>query len=811
MSNFVERSACRGAHPKSVDLKNKYVRDELISRLMEDRAVLRIVRAPNGFGKTTLIGQYADVVFSFEDVYWLNCQSPCFIRDLDSGYLNENIEEASLVVLDEMPHLDSERTNKLSKFIDLLLKQNIEVILTVTPINDTISEHQKTSLILNSRDMLISDSEFKIFRHKKTIKGDVGRIISVVKYGLKEILSSSMTEDFNEDVYAAIFYIYIFMEGDLSSLRKYKFVQYFAQDYLYLGVNENNDSFSVPYVSVNNICKIYNNKIDRIAKSFGFENKDSFGQYLAKKFVHRGNYSRATEALQHLCLVKTKYMYLKKFNLLSFKKGIIIEMNNLYNSVMSSRIKIDSNCVTYQAWRKYLLGDSTEAIKYAYKVIDNTESSIINKMMSAFIFMSCGASPEKHQAQRLISQLRSMLQDSNNIGRRTKRLFTYKLCLSLSDIYFAIYQNSENVFDLFNQMEPGDIQIISAICILKHLKYVPANQFEQIKVASFFQNTYSIINDMSHNFYFYLLVQAYIEASKIIEQYVAELNKDIIVEVNQYFEEFNKQKFKYLNVSNLVKVKTKEITKDSNLPKLVVKLLGGLEVNIAGKQLLNKDFGRQNVKLLLALLVLSNGNEVSKDYLASNIWPECDIHRARRNLNSCWCVLNKIIGQPYIMKNQKCYRINETLLDSDVLSLDNFCSDMTMGTIDPDGWYESIKENKNYFEYDLLPSEDENSIIIKKRQYYKNKVIDALLSASQRLLEVNEERQALWFAYRAIDRDDKREDVYLNLMDIQLACGQRSPAIETFTACKKFLDKEYGISPSFKMQKMYKKAVHEFS
>ena len=69
MANFLSGCACRGVKPKNINLKDMNVRDHLISKLMEERSVLRMICAPNGFGKSILAAQYADLVFSFKNVF----------------------------------------------------------------------------------------------------------------------------------------------------------------------------------------------------------------------------------------------------------------------------------------------------------------------------------------------------------------------------------------------------------------------------------------------------------------------------------------------------------------------------------------------------------------------------------------------------------------------------------------------------------------------------------------------------------------------------------------------------------------------
>ena len=109
----------------------------------------------------------------------------------------------------------------------------------------------------------------------------------------------------------------------------------------------------------------------------------------------------------------------------------------------------------------------------------------------------------------------------------------------------------------------------------------------------------------------------------------------------------------------------------------------------------------------------------------------------------------------------------------------------------------------------LLPGDIQNAYIKQKRLEYKNKIVDALVAATERLVEAGEIQQALWFGHKALSRDDSREDVYVALMKAQVQAGQRTPAIETYFACKKFLDEELGIEPSQAISRLYTGVVQE--
>ena len=53
-------------------------RSALVSRLLADRRAARVLCAPDGIGKTALACEYAEVMFGFQHVYWINGLSPCF-------------------------------------------------------------------------------------------------------------------------------------------------------------------------------------------------------------------------------------------------------------------------------------------------------------------------------------------------------------------------------------------------------------------------------------------------------------------------------------------------------------------------------------------------------------------------------------------------------------------------------------------------------------------------------------------------------------------------------------------------------------
>lgn len=131
---------------------------------------------------------------------------------------------------------------------------------------------------------------------------------------------------------------------------------------------------------------------------------------------------------------------------------------------------------------------------------------------------------------------------------------------------------------------------------------------------------------------------------------------------------------------------TKSILYD-NLPKLFIKVFGGLTAIINDQEILETNFGRKNIKCICCILTIENGQEISKEKISSLIWPESDSEQRRVNMNTHWSVFKKILTLPnglcpYLVRNQNSYKLNNNFVDSDIQILETLCSDLTMGPLD---------------------------------------------------------------------------------------------------------------------------------
>ncbi|MFR1639924.1 MAG: AfsR/SARP family transcriptional regulator [Eggerthellaceae bacterium] len=222
-------------------------------------------------------------------------------------------------------------------------------------------------------------------------------------------------------------------------------------------------------------------------------------------------------------------------------------------------------------------------------------------------------------------------------------------------------------------------------------------------------------------------------------------------------------------------------------------------------------FRRQKVKTLLALLVLNRGREFSRDKLVTLLWPESDLVAARKNFYGIWSMLRRALrtpsgGCPYLIRQQQGLRLDADLLASDVERLDGICRTLLFERPGYGGWAQVYSQVNDRFGRSSAQRERQRRFA-SLRVDYRNRLVDALVAASTRLVAAGEAQEGLWFARAALQRDRSREDAYICLMQAQLAAGQRTAALETYFACRRFLTDELGIDPSLETMRLYRSII----
>lgn len=253
------------------------------------------------------------------------------------------------------------------------------------------------------------------------------------------------------------------------------------------------------------------------------------------------------------------------------------------------------------------------------------------------------------------------------------------------------------------------------------------------------------------------------------------------------------------------------VLRRSSIPQLDVRMFGGLEIRIDGEIVDPRKFTRKRARTMTTALALNKGKEISKDMLCEIVWPSVSVDECRNSFYSVWGSLKKALtvegSCPYLVRSQTGCSFDARYLTTDMEEFDATCSSLVFGGSDLGSWEDLYGKITTQFASELLPTEKESSYINDLRLRCKCRIVDGLIAASARMLKTGEHTGALWFSREALMRDDKREDVYISLMEAQIAAHQRGPALETYFKCRDFLTEDLGIDPSPRIIDLYRSII----
>lgn len=253
---------------------------------------------------------------------------------------------------------------------------------------------------------------------------------------------------------------------------------------------------------------------------------------------------------------------------------------------------------------------------------------------------------------------------------------------------------------------------------------------------------------------------------------------------------------------------------EERIPKMRVKLFGGLNITVAGEVIPDAAWKKNKSKLFFAHVVTSNGRAVNREHIIECLWPDLDHMRAVDNVYVTWSQIRRMLertvsSSAYVSSSKSMYRINADLVESDVYEFDVLTRKMLFNNLSDTSMAQHITRMEQIYTGELLSGMTCDPYLLRLRNRYRDTYIDVLIFASQRTLGHGDHASALWFARKALNMENRREDVYQTLMQAQAAAGQRIPAMETFFACKSYLDDELGVPLSRKTIELYERLLND--
>lgn len=248
------------------------------------------------------------------------------------------------------------------------------------------------------------------------------------------------------------------------------------------------------------------------------------------------------------------------------------------------------------------------------------------------------------------------------------------------------------------------------------------------------------------------------------------------------------------------------------LPLCHVRLFGGLEVSVGGRTVRERDWRKRKARLLFAMLVTRGGRDVPRDEVFEYLWPELDEERAKNNLYVAWSTMKSaLMGPgakgpcPYIESvGGVCRTVRDTVRsDIDEFEDASAAAKAAASTGDIATAVVAYERLAAIYRGDLLPGDCYDDWFSPLREHFRTAFVDAMLRATQLLVDAGEPCNALAFVRRAIAMDPFREDLYQCALRCQIAAGQRSSAIDTYFQLRAKLSDELGLDPSAETRALY--------
>ncbi len=862
MSSFISKSACRGRRPSQLVGFNGRMRPHLVARLLKERQVARFIVAPNGYGKTSVGVEYCETVFSWVHVLWLNCQSPCFVRDLDTSDLARMCMQADdgvrLVLFDDVPSLDASRASLFSDAVDELLEHDCEVVVTCSVICDVFASFQKDRVVLSGEDLLLDDEELDASRgvddRAATLSPDLPSAcrVAALAWGDGEsdavdFLRSSFERDLPGHLLLALASMYILKHGFIEDLRAFSsegplLDEAWLQAYPHLGFDEENGRFHAPSLAIDDIGQALKKHFDRLVRSSSHETRADLACAWADALLERQNEgARSCDVMRAISPQTCRPAWIARHARDLLKQGCFHAAYRLVcasrTGLAKARADVKSQIGALESVCLYELGDVTGALKTAKRFAFGSDAPD-DAMLCCLVLVARHATGKVRM--QAIARMRDAV-DGLEAGGKDRSFWEWMACAQC-----ACAEGPDALGRAWNLQQEHcaglDVLNLCASWLFDAVDWGARSErpnaasrlsFDFGPVERFVRKGLEAADEELGNFFLASAGLAMEQAHEAGREYregplptgvllaLRRSEMDLLSQRRSFEQDVRAQRVIRSNWVN-THPGTAEAGKrpaivpavEYHVPILTLKLFGRFEASIGGEPINQRLFKRQNTCTLVALLAINQGREMMRETLAQALWPQSSSDLSRKNFYTVWSQLRKALTLkdgtcPYLVRHQYGCSLETRYVQCDTMRLDEICQELLFGQPDLREWPLLYSEINRDFSGDLMPGDQTNALIEAARMDYRVKLIDALLSASQNIVLADNPLWGIWFARMALGRDRTREDAYVALMRAQIAADQRTAAMMTFLKCQRVLADELGIDPSPEAMALYRSLLDQ--
>jgi predicted ATPase len=257
------------------------------------------------------------------------------------------------------------------------------------------------------------------------------------------------------------------------------------------------------------------------------------------------------------------------------------------------------------------------------------------------------------------------------------------------------------------------------------------------------------------------------------------------------------------------------------MPRLSIALLGALRVTLGGEPVTG--FATDKARALLAYLAVEADHFQRRDALAGLLWPDVPQQKARRNLRQALSFLRQALAgdrptdgspQPFILATQDTVQFDaasDHWLDAAALeALAGACHrhrhrrlEACMPCAGRMRQMVDLYRGDFLEQFFLSDSETFEEWAALYRERYRRLVLEALSALAAHDELRGNCRQAREYAWRLVALEPWHEEAHRRLMRLLAIEGQRGAALAQFEACRRTLEREFGVEPTAETTALY--------
>lgn len=850
MTRFMYQSACRGQRPPRVQALRYRSRASRVALLARERRRPRFLVAPAGFGKAMLAAEYAETMFGFRHVFWVNGASPCFLRDVDGGTMTADLaevdEQAALVVFADVPLLDEERAEAFAALIDRVAAAGIEVIVTTTPGCDSFSALVRNAVVVRGSQLLLDEGEAPDVPGA----GDAAARVACLAWaaeGQSALAEGCAHEEMPADLRAALWAMLVMgrgCRGDVRALlgadRGDEAWDYLEGAYPFLGIDGEEGVFRTVSLDLGVVVRSFAGAMESMARAVGCGRRGDLACLLADRILRVGEGARAAQLVGAVAPRAAVGAWLGRCGWELVRQGAAAEVCRLYDVACRTKLVDRAAVNAMVACAHAQLGHRTQALGSARKVLSATLAPDSLKATAALCTLRQGTAEARRRAtETLVPWLEGRVTaagaDEEPASSDALLALLVELAL-LESGRQALRLCCQRIVDMSqatraDEMEGYLLAIAWAVDAAAACGAVESNVAADDEVSFAVRWALGTVRDrMAEE---RPLGYGGEEAVLALDRVGAALEEaglprpapalvDAACAARAARDRAARDADAAASPALPVATGGRPMRRSAAAPALLqptaplleVRLFGGVRAFIGGREVSPKLLASRRSRALLSLLVLHRGCELAREDLVAMLWPRADVRTGRKSFYRLWQNLQSVLSVdgacPYLVRDRYGCRLDTALFASDVMEFEDLVRQLLFGTtIITTGWERAYDQVRTMFSGELAPSEVGNEVIDGFRERFSMELTDGLVAASGRLRAAGELQGALWFARAALERDAGREDAYAALMEAQLVAGQRSGAVATYHACRRYLADSLGLDPSRHLGALYQRVIDE--